>query len=45
MMKLLDTVGLEKDMPERNLKKGDLGAVVEIHEPDGFKVEFVMGSG
>ncbi|WP_428633432.1 DUF4926 domain-containing protein [Sedimenticola sp.] len=45
MIKLLDTVVLEKDIPEYDLKKGDLGAVVDIYEPDGLEVEFVMGSG
>lgn len=45
MIKLLDTVVLEKDIPEHDLKKGDLGAVVDIYEPDGLEVEFVMGSG
>lgn len=45
MIKLLDTVVLEKDIPEHALKKGDLGAVVDIYEPDGLEVEFVMGSG
>jgi len=45
MIKLLDTVVLDKDIPEHNLKKGDLGAVVELYEPDGLEVEFVLGSG
>lgn len=45
MIKLLDTVVLEKDIPEHDLKKGDLGAIVDIYEPDGLEVEFVMGSG
>ncbi|MEE9493354.1 MAG: DUF4926 domain-containing protein [Gammaproteobacteria bacterium] len=45
LIKVLDTVVLNKDIPENNLKKGDLGAVVEIYEPDGIEVEFVMGSG
>ncbi|MCI0507210.1 MAG: DUF4926 domain-containing protein [Gammaproteobacteria bacterium] len=44
-IKLLDTVVLDKDIPEHNLKKGDLGAVVELYEPDGLEVEFVLGSG
>jgi hypothetical protein len=44
-IKVLDTVVLNKDIPENNLKKGDLGAVVEIYEPDGIEVEFIMGSG
>ena len=44
-IKILDTVVLNKDIPEHNLKKGDLGAVVEVFEPDGIEVEFVMVSG
>lgn len=43
--KTLDTVVLDRDMPEFGLKKGDLGAVVEVYEPDGLEVEFVTASG
>ena len=42
---LLDTVVLERDMPEHGLRRGDLGAVVEVYEPDGLEVEFVRASG
>jgi hypothetical protein len=45
MFKLLDTVVLERDVPELGLRRGDLGAVVEVYEPDGLEVEFVAGSG
>jgi Domain of unknown function (DUF4926) len=41
----LETVVLERDIPERGLRKGDLGAVVELYEPDGLEVEFVRASG
>lgn len=41
----LDVVVLEKDLPALGLKKGDLGAVVELYEPDGLDVEFVTASG
>ena len=41
----LDVVVLEKDLPAMSLKKGDLGAVVELYEPDGLEVEFVTASG
>lgn len=44
-IKILDTVVLMKDIPERCLKRGDLGTVVELYEPDGVEVEFVTGSG
>jgi hypothetical protein len=41
----LETVVLERDIPERGLRKGDLGAVVELYDPDGLEVEFVRASG
>lgn len=41
----LDTVVLERDLPEHGLRRGDLGAVVEVYEPDGLEVEFVRASG
>ena len=44
-IKLLETVVLEKNLPEQGLKCGDIGAVVELYEPDGIEVEFVAGSG
>ena len=41
----LDIVVLEKDCPAHGLKRGDLGAVVEVYEPDAVEVEFVAASG
>jgi uncharacterized protein DUF4926 len=41
----LETVVLERDIPEHGLRKGDLGSVVELYEPDGLDVEFVRASG
>jgi len=43
--KTLDTVVLDRDVPEYGLKKGDLGAVVQVYEPDGLEVEFVTAAG
>jgi hypothetical protein len=43
--KLLDCVALVHDLPDAGLKAGDLGAVVEVYEPDGLEVEFVKASG
>ncbi len=43
--KLLDTVVLDRDLPEHRLRAGDLGAVVQVYEPDGLEVEFVTASG
>ena len=43
--KQLDTVVLDRDVPESGLRKGDLWAVVQTYEPDGLEVEFVTASG
>jgi hypothetical protein len=43
--KELDTVVLDRDVPEHGLRRGDLGAVVQVHQPDGLEVEFVTASG
>lgn len=43
--KPLETVVLNRDLPDRRLQKGDLGAVVQLYEPDGLEVEFVSASG
>ena len=42
---LLQTVVLDRDLPDKGLRKGDLGAVVNVYEPDGLEVEFVSASG
>lgn len=41
----LDVVVLNIDMPAHGLKRGDLGAVVEVYAPDAVEVEFVAASG
>ena len=43
--RILDVVVLERDLPASSLKRGDLGTVVEVYEPDGLEVEFVTASG
>jgi hypothetical protein len=43
--RILETVVLDRDVPDYGLRKGDLGAVVELYEPDGLEVEFVTASG
>lgn len=43
--KLLDTVVLDRDLPQHALKRGDLCAIVAVYEPDGLEVEFVTASG
>jgi hypothetical protein len=41
----LDAVVLTRDLPEKGLQAGDLGAVVEVYGSDGLEVEFVTVSG
>jgi hypothetical protein len=43
--RVLDTVVLARDLDAHGLRKGDLGAVVEVSEPDGLEVELVTASG
>ncbi|MEX0806707.1 MAG: DUF4926 domain-containing protein [Candidatus Binatia bacterium] len=45
MYKFLDTVVLDRDLPGDGLQNGDLGAVVQVYEPNGLEVEFVTASG
>lgn len=41
MIKELDRIILTRDIPENNLKKGDIGIVVLVHaNSKGFEVEF-----
>lgn len=41
----LDPVVLNDDLPFHGLRRGDMGAVVEIYSPEDFEVEFVTGAG
>ena len=43
--KQCDTVVLDRDLPQQGLRRGDLGAVVEVYEPEGLEVEFVTAAG
>ena len=45
MLKELDTVVLAVDLPEHGLSRGDLGAVVLVHEDKGYEVEFMTLDG
>ena len=40
-IKELDSIVLERDLPEHGLRQGDLGAVVQANSQDAFEVEFV----
>ncbi|HZT61044.1 MAG TPA: DUF4926 domain-containing protein [Pyrinomonadaceae bacterium] len=42
---MLDTVALLEDLPERRLKRGEVGTVVEILAPDAYEVEFCDDEG
>lgn len=44
---LFDVIELIVDLPEEGLKKGDIGAIVEVfHTPDeAFEVEFLNKDG
>lgn len=42
---LIETVVLTKDIDEHNLKKGDMGTVVEIYGEHDYEVEFVTAGG
>jgi len=44
-IKLLDTVALLEDLPERKLKRGEVGTVVEILAPEVYEVEFCDDEG
>ncbi|HKP52723.1 MAG TPA: DUF4926 domain-containing protein [Chloroflexia bacterium] len=39
-MKLLDIVALTEDLPERGLRRGQVGTIVETLDKDVFEVEF-----
>ncbi|MDP2931433.1 MAG: DUF4926 domain-containing protein [Chloroflexota bacterium] len=41
----LECVVLAHDIPEHDLRAGDLGTVVEVYPKGGLEVEFVLGSG
>lgn len=41
---LLDVVVLTRDLPVHGLRRGDLGAVVDVHAPAAVAVEFVAAS-
>ena len=40
MIKLLDVVALTDDLPDRKLKRGQVGTVVELLAPGVYEVEF-----
>jgi hypothetical protein len=44
-MRELDSVVLRRAVPEAGLEVGDVGAIVHLHAPESFEVEFVSGEG
>ena len=44
-LNVLDPVVLTEDLPSHGLKRGDMGAVVEIYSEDDVEVEFVTAAG
>ena len=42
---LLDVVALTEELPERGLRRGQVGTVVELLAPDVFEVEFSDNEG
>ncbi len=44
-IKLLDVVALTEDIPERGLRRGQVGTVVELLGPGVFEVEFADNEG
>ena len=41
----LDTVVVTIDLPAHGLKRGDVGAVVQVYNPGTLEVEFVTATG
>lgn len=44
-IKLLDVVALTEDLPDRKLRRGQVGTVVETLAPNVFEVEFSDNDG
>jgi hypothetical protein len=44
-IKLLDVVALTEDLPDRRLRRGQVGTVVELLDPGVFEVEFTDNDG
>jgi hypothetical protein len=44
-IQLLDVVALTADIPEKRLRRGQVGTVVEVLNPECFEVEFCDDEG
>lgn len=45
MIQLLDVVALTEDLPQKGLRRGQVGTVVEELAPDVYEVEFSDDAG
>lgn len=45
MFELLEVVALTRDLPEHELRAGDVGTIIEVYTPTDFEIEFVEASG
>ena len=43
--KTLDTIVITVDLPDHGLKRGDVGAIVQVYSAEAVEVEFVTASG
>ena len=44
-LKLLDLVVLKEDLPDRGLRRGNIGTIVEIFDDQAYEVEFIDEEG
>jgi len=44
-MKLLDTVAILEDLPEKHLVRGQVGVIVEVHPDEHFEIELCNEEG
>lgn len=44
-IKILDTVAITQDIPEHNLRRGEVGTIVEQWKDGAFEVEFSDDTG
>lgn len=44
-MKLLSTIAILEDIPEKHLVRGQVGVIVEVHPDEHFEIEFCNEEG
>jgi len=44
-IRILDVIALTEDLPDRKLRRGQVGTIVEVLAPDVFEVEFSDNEG